>query len=147
MVRNVALSVEVSDAERQILGKVVEAMRHGHLQVVDEAGQTTPFVPDLENRILKIFRLLHERRALDVLPHDEELSPNEAAEHLNVSRTFVNKLIERNELHCHMVGSHKRIQLSDVLAYKERMMSRREDGLAAIARLSEKQGGESDDAY
>jgi len=92
-------------------------------------------------------RLLLDRHAVEVLPADDELSPNDAADRLNVSRTFVNKLLERGELPYRTVGTHKRIPLAEVLAYKERVAARRREGLAAIAEFSQLQGGEVDAPY
>ena len=50
----------------------------------------------------------------------------EAADILNVSRPYVIKLLEAGEMSYHLVGSHRRIRLKDVLIYKERIKRERE---------------------
>lgn len=51
---------------------------------------------------------------------DEELSPNQAAQYLNVSRPTVYKIIESNDLPARRVGTHYRIRMRDLLGYAKR---------------------------
>lgn len=55
-----------------------------------------------------------------VLAIDEELSPNEVAKILKVSRPYVVKLMDRDILSYRMVGTHRRVAMSDLLDYVER---------------------------
>lgn len=51
---------------------------------------------------------------------DRELSPNEVAEILRVSRPYVVKLMERNILAFRMVGTHRRVAMADLMDYIQR---------------------------
>lgn len=51
---------------------------------------------------------------------DRQLSTQEAAQLLDISRTFLLKLLEKNEIPFTLVGSHRRLQLSNILDYKKR---------------------------
>lgn len=147
--RDHAFSFQVPAAELPALQVVLAALEgeNAHLGVVGASGGALSLSPALEGGLRDVLRLLLTRHAVEVLPADEELSPNEAADRLNVSRTFVNKLLERGELPCRMVGTHKRIPLADLLTYMERIAARRREGLAAIAGFSQAQGGEIDAPY
>ncbi|HEY9724742.1 MAG TPA: excisionase family DNA-binding protein [Oscillatoriaceae cyanobacterium] len=147
--RDTPLSIQVADSEQRALEQVLSLLdaENSHLSVVAASGEACRLSPSLEGGLRAILHVLRAQRAIEVLPVEEELTPNEAAERLNVSRTFISKLIERGELSCRMVGTHKRIPLGDVLACKERMAAKRQTGLAAIAELSQAQRGEIDAPY
>lgn len=61
-----------------------------------------------------------EGKAIAVIPVDEEVSPQEAAELLNVSRPFAAKLFDEGAIPSRKVGTHRRALTKDVLAYRQR---------------------------
>jgi excisionase family DNA binding protein len=54
------------------------------------------------------------------LRHDNQLTPNQAAELLNVSRPHLVKLMDRGLLEYRMVGSNRRIAVADLMDFIER---------------------------
>lgn len=66
---------------------------------------------------------------VDIVPTDRELTLREAGSLLGVSREFVRRLVTSGELAATKVGTHHRITLGDVLAYKERRDGRRRSAL------------------
>ena len=64
---------------------------------------------------------------------DAELTSQEAADLLNVSRPYVIKLAREKTLPCFMVGNRHRFMLSDVLAFQEKQAAERDKALRAIA--------------
>ncbi len=67
-------------------------------------------------------------------PVDAELSTEQAANLLNVSRPFVIKLIEQGKLPARRVGKHRQIRLGDALAYKKRSDEQRRAELQKLVR-------------
>jgi excisionase family DNA binding protein len=147
--RDVAVSLQVPDSELQALDQLVDALDHdGQLQVLNAGGQAVVVSPKLHSGLADLLRFLKRRHSVEVVPADRELTPNEAADLLNVSRTFVYRLIERGELPCRMVGAHKRIPLDAALTYKETQSARwLTQASHEIASFSEIQGGEIDESY
>lgn len=68
------------------------------------------------------------------------LTTTEAADLLGLSRQYLIRLIERQELACEMVGRHRRLRLRDVLAYRERRATQRHDALDKLTALDEELG-------
>ena len=64
---------------------------------------------------------------------DAELTSQEAADLLNVSRPFVVKLAKEGRLPHHTVGNRHRFLLADVLAYDQQARSDRDAALTALA--------------
>jgi excisionase family DNA binding protein len=54
------------------------------------------------------------------VPMEEEVSPQEAAEILKVSRPYAAKLFDEGAIPSRRVGTHRRALTADVLAYKQR---------------------------
>ena len=88
---------------------------------------------------------LSHGQSVSISARDEELTTQQAAEILGISRPTVVQLIESGELPAHVPGTVKRrLYLSDVLAYRDEIQARRNAFIAASsARFS---GGDVDDA-
>ena len=75
--------------------------------------------------MIEAARLMSEGHAVDVVPADEEVSAQQAADLLKVSRPYLLNLVKRGILPCRMVGSHHRIPMSAVIAYRREQAPRR----------------------
>jgi excisionase family DNA binding protein len=83
--------------------------------------------------LIEAARLVSEGHAIDVVPADEEVSAQEAADLLKVSRPYLLNLVKKGVLPCRMVGAHHRIPMGAVIAYKREQAPRRRslEGLSA----------------
>jgi excisionase family DNA binding protein len=99
-------------------------------------------LPDSALEALRVIvDTMAQGRSITLVPHDKELTSQEAADVLHVSRPHLIKLLDRGELPFHRVGTHRRIRIEDVLAYRDRRDAEREAALGDLARLSEELPG------
>jgi excisionase family DNA binding protein len=78
---------------------------------------------------------------ITLIPHDKELTSKEAADILNMSRSFLVKLLDRGDIPYHRVGTHRRLNVDGVLAYRELRAKRRREKLRELTELSEQLEG------
>ena len=70
--------------------------------------------------LIHVLGRMAEGKSIAMIPFENEVSPQEAAEILRVSRPFAAKLFDEGAIPSRRVGTHRRALTSDVLAYRER---------------------------
>lgn len=90
--------------------------------------------------LVSIVDNLKAGNGVSVIPIHAELTTVEAAQLLNVSRPFLIKQIEAGVLAHHMVGTHRRLRLADVLAYRDRIDAEADEALDAMVAEAEDLG-------
>jgi excisionase family DNA binding protein len=133
-----------SDADRfRLLRDQIDAVFHGPgaPYLLGPDGERIE-LPDSAFEALKlVIETLARGRSITLVPHGKELTSQEAADMLNVSRPHLIKLLDRGELPFHRVGTHRRIKIEHVLAYRERRDAERDAALSELTRLSEELPG------
>ena len=89
-----------------------------------------------------VLRQMSKREPLVVMPQKAELTTQEAASFLNVSRPFVIKEIEGGRLECRLVNRHRRIEFQNLVKYQRDQKTRSEQALRDLNRLSDELGQE-----
>lgn len=99
---------------------------------------------NLPESVVKVLRrvvpLLAEGDAVAIAPIQAELTTQQAADILNVSRPYLIKLLDRDEIPHTLTGSHRRIKLADLLEYKRCRDRQRREALAELTRMSRELG-------
>jgi excisionase family DNA binding protein len=110
--------------------------------VVGSAGSDTtiPLPPHIAALFQQVLATLAAGHTVEVSEYRTELTPNEAADFLNVSRPYVIKLIDEGVLPVRMVGSHRRIPYADLAAYKIEQSARSNAAMTELIRISEELG-------
>lgn len=85
------------------------------------------------NVLLKVLSLMSEGRPFTLVSMNEELSTQQAADILNVSKPFLNKILELGDISHRKVGGNRRVKFSDVLAYKKQQDRCSKDSLKELA--------------
>lgn len=111
-----------------------KSSRHVYLSFQYEGIEESLEVPGYVIRYLKfLLGNMAEGKAVQISPVEAELSTQEAADMLGVSRPFLVKLLEQGEIPFKKVGTHRRIDLKDIQAYERKQKTIREKNLNFLA--------------
>jgi len=80
-----------------------------------------------------IIQNMAEGKTISIVPSNSEVSTQQAADMLNVSRPHLVKLLETKKIPFKKVGSHRRILLKDITKYQEQQSKERETQLDFLA--------------
>jgi excisionase family DNA binding protein len=103
----------------------------------EEAVELPPAVGKI---VFDLLMLIGKGEAVTLVPVGAELTTQEAADLLNVSRPFLVKLLGAGAIPFHKVGAHRRIRAEDVFAYKRKRDTTRKEKLDQLARLGQEIG-------
>ena len=87
--------------------------------------------------LLNVLSEMSKGNAISLISHHQEISTQEAANLLNISRPFLVGLLEKDEIPFRKVGTHRRVLLTDVIAYKEQTYARSIQALDELTALSQ----------
>lgn len=127
-------------AEQQEMGTfaALEAYLHDETaatrpRLIGPGGETE--LPDsLYSVLVRAVHELARGNGISILPIEAEVTTQQAADQLSVSRPYLIKLLEGGEIPFHMVGTHRRVKLIDLLDYRARRDDARETALDNMAR-------------
>jgi excisionase family DNA binding protein len=111
------------------------------IQLTLPTGETLPVPDAVDHALREVIAALAAGDAVTVLPLHQQLTTNQAARLLGVSRPTLITLLERGEIPYRRTGTHRRMQLADVLAYKERQEREAASHLDAILAEAQESGG------
>ena len=91
------------------------------LRVRDTEQEQTIELPAGAVKLLQaILEDMASGRGVTIVPQSAELTTQQAADFLNVSRPFLVRLLEEKRLPFRMVGSHRRVRFEDILVFKQK---------------------------
>jgi excisionase family DNA binding protein len=112
-----------------------------HAQLVGPTGETRDIPEPLYRLLRRVLPAMAQGAAIGVFPIHQELTTQQAADLLNISRPSFIKLLDGREIpYERSPGGHRRVRFADVLAYKQRRSQARHAALADIAAIGQQYG-------
>ncbi|MCI0660152.1 MAG: helix-turn-helix domain-containing protein [Acidobacteria bacterium] len=132
--------LKLAKENSEILKQYIKDHGSASLKLIGAGGKEIA-LPD------SILRLVYEAmvsaasgKRLRLVEEDEEVSPEKAAEFLQVSRPYLVRILDDGEIPFHYVGTHRRITMSDLIEYKQKRKIKSKEALQRMTELSEEMG-------
>ena len=147
MSQNSIGSIDAGEVDAEIAERAARRIRdylEGHpdedlIEALGEVGDQDPLVIPRPTAIMfaQILDLLAQGRGVQIIPKEVELSTQQAASLLNVSRPYLISLLESGKIPFRKVGRHRRITFEDLMDYKRGDDQERRTAADDLAALSE----------
>jgi excisionase family DNA binding protein len=132
--------VDLARISAAALTKLLQELPDDHRAKIKMGGQDL-IVPRQAIELLRdILAGMSAGKTINIVPMATELTTQQAAEFLNVSRPYLIGLLERGEMSYTLVGTHRRIRFDDLLAYREKMVTNSKAAMDELMKLSQDLG-------
>jgi excisionase family DNA binding protein len=130
------------ESARHLATQLAKANGSLRLRVEQPNGMgETVTIPTTAFRLLvTILAEMAAGNAVRLIPHHAELTTQEAAELLNVSRPYLVRLLDGGNIPFHRTGTHRRVLFKDVMAYKAAHRVARRAALKELAAIDQELG-------
>lgn len=105
-----------------------------------EETLSLPLPAAISEMLVAILSEVAEGNPITLIPNQAELTTQQAAEILNVSRPFVVELLEKGEIPYRMVGTHRRILYSDLKEYQQQAEVKQKQALDELVAQAQEEG-------
>ena len=111
-----------------------EALLRSEDQVSLTAGKTSvPLPPELRQLLADVVRTMRRGQAVTFAPLGQQLTTQQAADLLGISRPTLVKMLETGRIPFETPGRHRRLRLSDVLAFQSERRAEQREALRELA--------------
>lgn len=114
-------------------------LESSQLKLIGNGEEIT--IPESVYQVLRqAVRAMASGKVISLVIQERELTTQQAAEMLNVSRPYLIKLLEQGEIPYIMVGTHRRVRFEDLMKYKQQRHNKRRQLLQQLVEISEEAG-------
>ena len=114
-----------------------QAQNLSELKLVLNSGVEISLTQEMVSVLIEASDRLSKGQTIRLAPVKELLTTNEAAEILNISRPYLIRLLDKNEIPFHWLGTHRRLHLEDVTQYKAKRDQKRFKELGNLIEFSQ----------
>jgi len=113
-------------------------------KLVSSTGKEVVLSKSVNDTLYQVLEAMEAGIEVTVSPIDRDMTIAEAAEVLNVSSTYLEKLLDRGEIPSKVVGISKHINTKHLLDYKSNRDAERRKGLTELTGFMQEIGGYTD---
>jgi excisionase family DNA binding protein len=110
-------------------------------KLVGPKGETLT-IPEAVFYVLeRVAEVMARGDSITMVPVGQQLTTQQAADLLNVSRQYLVRLLDERRIPCTKTGKHRRLRIEDVLSFKENRDRNRRAGMRELSQLTQEYGG------
>ena len=132
--------ISIPEAQETQIRDLRRLIQKGDAKLVGSDGRQLAIPQPVHDLLLVILNNLQAGKAISIVPEHRQLTTQRAANILGVSRVFLVGILESGEIPFHMVGSHRRIYLRDLLDYQRRRDAARHAAIDNMAKAEMEAG-------
>jgi len=129
-----APAIGLSQKEQREIVEAYAKLLEAEAKLIGPSGKAEILPNNLYSFLLRLLADLRAGQSVTILESRHELTTAEAGKMLGVSRQYLVQLLERGEIPFHITGTHRRVYVRDLLAYKASRDSSRRKTLDDLAR-------------
>jgi excisionase family DNA binding protein len=135
-------SVFPPEKEQESIAQLAQILSRESAQpkLVTSNGEEILIPESVCNILRQAVQAMASDRAVSIVCYNRELTTQQAANILNVSRPFLVKLLDEGAIPYIKVGSHRRIRFKDLIIYKEHRDRKRRKLLDQLIEMTEEAG-------
>jgi len=135
-------SVLITEQETEAIKKLQQilSIESAQVKLVASNGEEILIPESVDNLLGQIVRAMASGQAVSIVTHNRELTVHQAADLLNVSRSFIVKLLDEGAIPYIEVGSRRRILFQDLMTYKQQRKVQRRQLLDELIEMTEEAG-------
>jgi len=130
-----------NDKDIEMFQNLERLLKKHRARLIGPEGLEDEISPEMYDAIVHFAHLLATNKIVLATPIDKDLTTQEAAIYLGVSRPTLVKLLENGEIPFTRVGKHRRVRFTDLKAYRDMKYAERQRALEELTRMSEEMGG------
>jgi excisionase family DNA binding protein len=108
--------------------------RPGAHRLVGADGKPQQIPETLHRLLVQIVAGMQDGKGVSVIPAERELTTSAAARLLGMSRQYFVRMLDAGAIPFHRTGTHRRVQLKDLLEYQKKRDHERHESIGAMAR-------------
>ncbi len=135
-------SVLIPEQETEAIAQLepILSLESSQLRLVASNGEEIVIPESVYSLLGQVVRAMASGQVISIVPHNRELTTQQAADILNVSRLFLVKLLDEGAIPYIKVGFHRRIRFKDLIIYREQRKVMRRQGLKELTQFLQEEG-------
>src|ERR1700689_2695571 len=129
-----APAVDISPKEQREIVDIYAKLREAEAKLIGPDGKTEILPNNIYSFLLRLLADLRAGHSVTILQSKHELTTVEASKILGVSGQYLIQLLEKGDVLFRSVGTHRRMYVRDVIAYKTKRDTVRRGTLDELAR-------------
>lgn len=126
--------ISLQKAEQSAVEKLEHLLKRGVPSLITNTGEKLKLPTTVYEVLKRVVELMADGKAVTLIPDNQVITTQRAADILGMSRPFFIKLLNTGAMAHHRIGNQRRVYLRDVLEYAHKREQERQVALNRLSR-------------